>query len=106
MSSSAGPPAQTSTKRPHAPLGSHIDNVTDTTNAEDDAPRTKKSKKNPGQAVTLQNDVLIISIDDVDDLQCEWHNKIDATADIKEFFIPLPLAPGQDKGRAKCKLCW
>lgn len=101
------PPNQASTKRPRAP--SELQTVSDddgaTTDTPDDAPKTKKSKKTPSQHVGLQNESSIISIDDTDDIQNERLNKIDATADIKEFFIPLPPLPGQDKGRMQCMLC-
>jgi hypothetical protein len=103
-------PTRTSTKRPHAHPISHdpliINNDADTTDVPEDAPKAKKPKTTPGQpARGLQTDVLIISIDDVEDLQSERLNKSDPTADVKEFFTAMPRAPGQDKGRTLCKLC-
>lgn len=105
VSSSPSPQTQTLAKRPHTSLGSHSDDVASTTDAADATPSTKRLKSIPTQAVALQNNILIISIDDVDNLQNERLNKTDPTADIKEFFIPLPLIPGQDKARVLCKPC-
>lgn len=101
------PPIQALTKRPRAPseLQTVLDDDGATTDTPDDAPKTKKSKKTPSQHVGLQNESSIISIDDTDDIQNERLNKIDATVDIKEFFIPLPPLPGQDKGCMQCMLC-
>jgi hypothetical protein len=53
----------------------------------------------------LYADVSIISIDDVDHAQVEPLNKTDPSANVKEFFKFLPLAPGQEKRRVQCKLC-
>ena len=103
-SSLPDPSPQTSTKRPHTP-SVHSDDDANNTDAPDDARKTKKSKKTPSQRVGLQNEVSIISIDDTDDIQNEWLNKTEATADIKEFFSPIDPLPGQDKGCMQCKLC-
>jgi hypothetical protein len=93
-------PSQASTKRPGA--RPTIDSDANTTNVED-TPKMKKPKTTSGQG--LYADVSIISIDDVDDPQDELVNKTDPSADIREFFITLPLAPGQEKRRVRCKLC-
>jgi hypothetical protein len=83
-----------------------IDDDGDTTDTLEEAPKTKKLKKMPGlQATALQAECSIISIDDVDDIKLDRLNKSDPTADIKEFFIPAPRIPGQDKGCMICRLC-
>ena len=105
LSSPPDPSTEASTKRPRAQPGLPIDDDADTTDALSDAPKTKKLKKAPSQTVGLQNEASIISIDDVDDLRDKRLNKSDPTVDIKEFYIPIPLAPGQDKGHMLCKLC-
>ncbi len=109
-------PARTSTKRLHAqPLSCLLiindDAGADTivTEVPTGALKVKKLKMTPGQHATgasgLQTNISIISIDDVDDLQTEWLNKTNPTADIKEFFSVMPCVPGQDKVRMQCKLC-
>ena len=102
------PPTRTSTKRPHAwPIfhNSHSlsANNDDASDSPDEAPIAKKSK--PVATTGLQSDVSIIEIDDVEGIQDEQLNKTDATADIKEFFTPVPCLPGDDKERVKCDLC-
>jgi hypothetical protein len=83
-----------------------IDDDGDTTDTPEDTLKTKKLKKNSGQQVTgLQAKCSIISIDDVNDIKLEMLNKSDPTANIKEFFIPVPHVPGQEKGCMTCKLC-
>ena len=70
------PSTQPSAKRSCAPL--LLDDDTDTTDVPDSAPKTKKLKKTQNlipSARGLQNEVSIISIDDVDDLKSERLNK-------------------------------
>ena len=93
------------TKRPHAwPITINGDTNMD---GQDLAPKLKKLKPTQAQAVVpvSQNKLSIIEIDDNDDLKSEWLNKSSSTANIKEFFIPLPREPGQEKGRMRCKPC-
>jgi hypothetical protein len=67
----------------------------------------KKSKKvsNRPAATALQNEPSIIEIDDVDDLKTKHLNKTQPTADLKQFFIALDCAPGEDKVHMRCTLC-
>ena len=51
------------------------------------------------------NEPSIIEIDEDDNPINKWLNKSDTVADIKEFFIPVPCEPGQDKGRMQCIPC-
>ena len=93
------------TKRPHAwPITINGDTNMD---SQDLAPKLKKLKPTLAQAAVpvSQNKLSIIEIGDNDDLKSEWLNKCSPTADIKEFFIPLPCEPGQEKGRMRCKPC-
>lgn len=41
----------------------------------------------------------------MDHPQAKQLNKTDTTADIKEFFTPMPHVPGQEKMHMLCKLC-
>ena len=110
---SPDPSPRTSAKRAPAPalvLGesSEIDNNTNTTDVQEDSHKAKKLKTTPapGQsAMRPQHDSSIIEINDTNDPQTEWLNKTDASADIKEFFSPVPCVPGQEKARMLCKLC-
>ena len=99
------PPAAT-TKRPRA-RAITIDDDTESTDVQDLAPKSKKLKTAPTQAAAPApaNEPSIIEIDDDDNPINEWLNKSDATADIKEFFVPVPCEPGQDKGRMQCIPC-
>ena len=111
VASSPDPPRRTSIKRAYALANIPVvDNGADTIDVEvdTDSHKSKKSKatSTPGQsAARPQYNLSIISIDDTDDPQSERLNKTDATADIKEFFTPMPRVPGQDKVRMLCKLC-
>ena len=107
VGSSPDPPTRTATKRPLDGLTLDIDDDANSTDVAEDAPKTKKSKKVPNRPAptALQNEASIIDIDDVDDMKNERLNKSDATADLKEFFIAAPRAPGQDKAQMRCKLC-
>ena len=110
---SPDPSPRTLAKRAPAPAlvsgeSSEIDNDTNTTDVQENSHKAKKLKTTlaPGQsAMRPQNDLLIIEINDTDDLRTEQLNKTDASADIKEFFSPVPHVPGQEKVRMLCKLC-
>ncbi|KAH9006048.1 hypothetical protein EDB84DRAFT_1447613, partial [Lactarius hengduanensis] len=107
-SSSPDPVSARMTKQPRAIPPAVSDNQGDdgnTTDVPDDAPAAKKVKTTSGQAIGLQADISIISIDDVDNLENERLNKSDPTADLKEFFSAMPPLPGQEKGRMLCKSC-
>ena len=80
-------------------------NDDDASDVPDEAPNAKKAKPAQVAATGLQSDVSIIEIDDVEGIQDERLNKSDATADIKEFFTPVPCLPGDDKERVRCDLC-
>ena len=86
------------TKRPHAQTITSDDNTD--MDGQDLTPKSKKLKPTPSQAAVpvLQNEPSIIEIDDNDNLKSERLNKSSPTTDIKEFFIPLPCEPGQEKG--------
>ena len=93
------------TKRPHAwPIT--IDNDTNM-DGQDLTPKSKKSKPTLTQAAVPvpQNKPSIIKIDDNNNLKNEQLMKSSPTADIKEFFIPLPHKLGQEKGHMQCKPC-
>ena len=111
VQSSPDPPCRTSLKQSHALANIPVvDNDANTISAQDnlEAHKSKKSKTTPtpGQSAAWpQYNMSIIEIDDTDHLQFERLNKTDATADIKEFFMPMPCVPGQDKLRMLCKLC-
>lgn len=98
LSPSPDPPIST-TKRPRARLIT-IDDDTNTTNVQDLAPKLKRLKPTPTQAAAPvpQNEPSIIEINNNNDLKNERLNKSNATADIKEFFVPIPREPGQEKG--------
>lgn len=107
-----GPPSWV-TKRPQNPFTIPTDSDTDPEIVLDEDPpsnpKAKKAKKttNEGASATsaLHADVLIISIDDIEDPQDEWLNKTDPTAYIREFFIAVSAGPGSDKTHMKCTLC-
>ena len=67
---------------------------------QDLTPKSKKSKPTLTQAAVPvpQNKPSIIEIDDNNNLKNEQLMKSSPTADIKEFFIPLPHKLGQEKG--------
>ncbi|KAH8977137.1 hypothetical protein EDB92DRAFT_1958745 [Lactarius akahatsu] len=105
---SPDPISARTTKHPRAvppAVGDDQGDNGNTTDVPDDAPAAKKLKTTTSQAIGLQADISIISIDDVDDLEHERLNKTDPTADIKQFFSATPPVPGQEKGRMLCKLC-
>ena len=84
-----------------------IDDDTDTTDVQDLAPKLKRLKPTPTQAAAPvpQNKPSIIEINDNNDLKNKRLNKSNATANIKEFFVPIPREPGQEKGCMRCKPC-
>jgi hypothetical protein len=98
-------PTSTSTKLPHTQLILTIDDDADTTDIQELTPKLKKSKKTATQAAApaLQTKALIIKINDNDNLKNKWLNKSNPTADIKEFFVPIPCVLGQDKAHMLCK---
>ncbi|KAH9012497.1 hypothetical protein EDB85DRAFT_1900322 [Lactarius pseudohatsudake] len=111
-SSSPDPVSAQTTKQPKKQpraippaVGDNQGDDGNTTDVPDDAPAAKKVKTTSGQAIGLQADISIISIDDVDNLENERLNKSDPTADLKEFFSAMPPLPGQEKGRMLCKSC-
>ena len=111
VASSPDPPHCTSIKRSYALANIPVvNNNANTTDVQEDtgAHKSKKSKTTPtpGQfAAQPQYHTPIIEIDDINDPQAERLNKMDATADIKEFFAPMPRVSSQDKARMLCKLC-
>ena len=111
VSSSPDPSPCTSAKRAHGLVlgkSSQIDNDTRTTASQEDSRKSKKPKMTPapGQlAMRLQHNTSIIEINDTNDPQTEQLKKTDASADIKEFFTPMPRVPGQEKAHMLCKLC-
>ena len=102
VASSPDPPRRTSLKQSHALANIPVvNNNANTISAQDnlEAHKSKKSKTTPtpGQSAAWpQYNMLIIEIDDTDHPQSKWLNKMDTTADIKEFFMPLPRVLGQD----------
>ena len=105
-SSPAQPATSTLAKRPHAhPLVLTIEdgNTTD----QDNTLKLKKLKRSTIQPAVMapQNEVSIIDINDIDDKKTEQLNKSKQTADIQEFFILMPLLPGQDKPDKPHMLC-